>query len=663
MPSVASAFATGLTAAVFFTSCGWSLARLVIPGPLAFGVAPALGWAAFSVIGLPVFLHLPYTPFCTFAFVLVFLVASLALLRLPKLQPVGAATLPWWVVAAAGILALLPAIAIVPKYADGGILLGPQMYDHAKVAIIDQIMRQGMPPQNPFFGLAGTPSGLAYYYLWYFAAALAGSLLHVRGWTADIAMTWFTAFSSAVLMMALAVHITGRMRAIWLVAALCIPASIRPFLGLFTHNFGKHLIITDSDIGAWLNQASWVPQHLASGCCCVISAILIARIAVCGSWLAAILLSVTVAAGFESSTWVGGVTFAVAAVATAPLLMWQMTNQARGRFVIRLGLAVVLVGVIIVPFCLQQAADMAAKHVGVPIALRPYRALGSDFPASIRSVADFLVFWPLILPFNFPALLPVGAVGCAYALAQGENRRDPLTLTLVCFATACLAVTWLASSTIDNNDLGWRAVIPSLLILPPFAALAWSRWPASTAGIWVAAALVLGLAGVPQQVIALDQNIGGQRPADAAGFAQSVAMWKDVRRFAAPGDRVGNNPQLLARSTPWADNISWALLSNRPSCYSGWATAIAYAAVPRAELRQIDALFQRVFAGHAQAGDVENLAVRYGCQVIVITPADGAWLHDPFADAPEYRLVDSQTDGWKIYQRRLPPPMSLRKAG
>ena len=83
------------------------------------------------------------------------------------------------------------------------------MFDHAKAAIIDDIVRLGLPPGNPFFG-APEPR-LVYYYLWHFSAAIPAALWRTSGWEADIALTWFTAFASLCLMMGLAVSF-GRRR-------------------------------------------------------------------------------------------------------------------------------------------------------------------------------------------------------------------------------------------------------------------------------------------------------------------------------------------------------------------------------------------------------------------------------------------------------------------
>ena len=115
-------------------------------------------------------------------------------------------------------------------------------------------------------------------------------------------------------------------------------------------------------------------------------------------------------------------------------------------------------------------------------------------------------------------------------------------------------------------------------------------------------------------------------------FAQTPEMWAAVRRHAAPDERVANNPLFLQDLTPWPVNLSWALLSDRRSCFAGRELTLAYTALPRARREEIDAQFIRVFAGDASSQDVEELATRYDCRVVVVTAQDGAWRKDPFCD-------------------------------
>ncbi len=121
-----------------------------------------------------------------------------------------AIAVPCWAWLGALILALGPAAAILPKFADGAVILSGPIFDHAKVAMIDEMIRLGLPPGNPFFGEAGQPSRLVYYYLLHFSAAELALLLGISGWEADAALTWFSAFASLMLMIGLAIWISGR---------------------------------------------------------------------------------------------------------------------------------------------------------------------------------------------------------------------------------------------------------------------------------------------------------------------------------------------------------------------------------------------------------------------------------------------------------------------
>jgi hypothetical protein len=127
-------------------------------------------------------------------------------------------------------------------------------------------------------------------------------------------------------------------------------------------------------------------------------------------------------------------------------------------------------------------------------------------------------------------------------------------------------------------------------------------------------------------------------------------LWAAVRRHAAAGERVGNNPLYLEELTPWPVNISWALLADRRSCFAGREVVFVYTSLGPARTEEINAQFIRVFAGDGSPDDVRELATRYGCKVIVVTATDGAWASDPFAKSPHYRLAEEKADRWRIYR-------------
>jgi hypothetical protein len=273
-------------------------------------------------------------------------------------------------------------------------------------------------------------------------------------------------------------------------------------------------------------------------------------------------------------------------------------------------------------------------------------------------------YWLILLPIEFPAVYVTGAVSLWAYLRRGdphggsEDGKRQAAKIFALLAAASLVCAGLFASTIgNNNDLGWRAVLPGVIVLTVFAAVGLSRSIAVGARAAAAAAVLAWLLGLPEGVAFVRENAAGILEPDGKVFAQTPEMWAAVRRHAAPDERVANNPLFLQHLTPWPVNLSWALLSDRRSCFAGSELTLAYTALPRARREEIDAQFIRVFAGDASSRDIEELATRYDCRVVVVTAEDGAWSKDPFSTSPLYRLVEDDAR-WRIYRLAAVPEKS-----
>ena len=553
-------------------------------------------------------------------------------------------------VPAAILLALAPLIAIMPKQVPDGILLAPPLFDHAKIALVRAILRSGLPVPNPFIG-PGTPGHIAYYYLWHFSTAVLASALHLDAWAAEAAMTGFTAFASLLLVMAIAVSLGGRTISIAAIVLLALAGSLRPVLAtLISADAATKFIPRSADIGLWLNQAAWVPQHLASACCLIAAILVILKLAEKPGFATACVLGLLTAASFESSVWIGGFAFAAASVAVGCMLLLRNDHDRKIRFLLYAAVGAALAAALIAPFVLDELQAVHLRGGGAGVALHPYRVFGVLIPQPWRSIAALPAFWLVLLPFEMPALLISLAAAAPYFRTAGRSRESPRATALALVVLACLAVTWLCASTIDNNDLGWRAALPAILILMAASAVALQRlilhrrWPALAL---IAACIALAL---PDGARMLSGYFMGQRPGDPESLHESVAFWAAVAAHSAPSERIASNPLATADATPWPDNIAWSVLSDRSSCYAGWATVVAYGPLPRPELETTDALFTRVFAGKPQDGDIAALSQRYRCNVVAITDRDGAWAADPFGASTGYVLAD-RSPHWRIYRR------------
>jgi hypothetical protein len=646
-----------LAAVVVWTITGLALTRRLFPErPLALSAAPALGWAACNAAALPVFLLSGFTSATVAVFAAVAVTGSLASLWRGAVRPrvpLEDALVPAFAIIAAALLALAPAVAILPKAGEHGVLLASPIFDHSKIAVIDAMSRLGLPVINPFFGEVGQPAPFAYYYLWHFSAATIALLTGVSGWEADAALTWFTAFASLTLMMGLAVRLGGRPSAAFWVLPLAAAGSLRPVLESLLGSERLELLIRPgTGFAGWLFQATWSPQHLASASCLLLTVLLLERLAErAGVRIGAVLV---LAASFESSIWVGGFTTALAAPVAALVLLRQLEPGRRWRFMIATAACALLAVVLATPLLLDQLRFAALRGLGSPLELSPYPVLGTLFPEPMRRLLDLPAYWLVLLVVQFPAIYLAGTAMLAAFLVSPDPHpaRRRLPALLAALTATSLVVGWLLVSTVgDNNDLGWRAVLPGLMVLICLAAVGLSRWLARPAPFIAATALALTALGLPDSAGVVHGSVTGNRSAvSGEEFAGTPALWEAVRRHAGPTDRIANNPLFLRDMTPWPVNISWALLADRPSCYAGEELALAFTPLSPTRREAIERQFTRIFAGDASSADLDELTSRYDCRVAVVTAQDGAWDSDPFASHPRWKLAEMAAGRWRIYK-------------
>jgi len=267
---------------------------------------------------------------------------------------------------------------------------------------------------------------------------------------------------------------------------------------------------------------------------------------------------------------------------------------------------------------------------------------------------DPVAFWSVLLPIEMTAIYLPGLAAMRW-LSRGRAaapRRE--IASLAAMTLTALAIAGLLRSTLaDNNDLSWRAGLLAATGLIVFAAAGFATWIADRRWTIVALVAVAAALGLPEAARLSIGNLRGHAESDAPRFAAAPELWAAVRRHAGPAERIANNPQSLEHMTPWPVNIGWSLLANRRSCYATWELTQVYTSMPHEQLRAIDRRFIRVFGGDGTPADVAALANGYDCSVVVLTPEDGAWTHDPFRDSADYALVDEKPDAWRIYRRRI----------
>jgi len=665
MPTALNMVLCAVVAVVFWSVLGLAIARRLVSPSLAWSIAPALGWAVHSAATLPVMMAVGFGSATVMMVGALALTTSLvALIAGPHRDEVnsvgttsawpyvGAALVGATVVGAA-FLALTVATAALPKLGPEGIGFASPIFDHSKIAMIDEMVRSGVPPGNPFFGEIGAASRLTYYYLWHFGAAQLAVLTGASGWEADIALTWFTTFAAVVLMAGLANWFGQRASAAVWVLLLNLALSLRYLLSIFFDDDQIiNFIFPATGFGGWLFQAAWAPQHIAGASTLLLAIFFLTQLSngpVALRFSCVVLLA---AAGFESSAWLGGVVFPVAAAIVGAMLIAKLQSGQRMKFIMLCGAAAALAVILASPLIYDQFIATANRNGGAPIEWHPFEVLGVVFPFQLRRILDLPAYWLVLLPVEFPAVFVSGVVAAWMVLRSRDMAVDKqrAVVGLLLLALTSLCGSWLFQSTVgDNNDFGWRAVLPGAMVLTIFAAVGVSRWLAARATIAATAAIGLWLLGLPEGIAAIHGYATGRTDADGKVFADTPALWEAVRRHAGTSERIANNPAFLADVTPWPVNLSWALLANRRSCFAGRELTLAATSLPRGRREAISAQFIRIFAGDASPGDIQEMASRYDCRVVVVTAQDGAWRQDPFASSPFYQQVES-SQWWRIYR-------------
>ena len=308
-------------------------------------------------------------------------------------------------------------------------------------------------------------------------------------------------------------------------------------------------------------------------------------------------------------------------------------------------------------FIHDQLRAAIARADGTPIAIMPYYALGEEFPDSLHLILDFPAFWTVFLLTEFAAFYPIGFIFLMWFAKDRALPRDAAMMVLPLGLTAFISLgvgSILVSTAGGNNDLAWRGVLPAVFVLVAFTAAGFSRYLRTMRPLHAAAALLLVGFGVYNTARNLSINAKVSPQPSAKLFLDSVKLWGAVRSQTAADERVANNPLFLSDMTNWPVNISWALLANRRSCYASADLVGPFAPLTRQRREEVDAQFLRVFSGLAEGDDVQQLATRYNCDVIVLTPQDGAWTKDPFAASSYYRLTETKEEAWRIYRVQSP---------
>ncbi|MER9606394.1 hypothetical protein [Mesorhizobium sp. M0243] len=618
-------------------------------------VAPTIGLGIFGAAGASIFHLLPLTTINLLLLLFAFSAASLWLSRGavdPLFRSSVSPGFSW--LAVAFLVCLLPAFAIIPQHYGESAGVGSPIWDHAKIAIVNEIAQNGLPPNNPFYSEAGSENKLIYYYVWHFIAASTSVITGASGWEADIALTGVTALCSTFVVAWLTLARSRNAHAAWWVLPLLLASSLRPIVKFAS---GKWLDdwVTQEHLRTWFVEAAWAPQHLFSGTVTLLVILAFVRTIYCDTATTIafpMLTGFMLASAYGSSVWAGGFSLLFILPVLGALSILRVLRKKRLLEITIAMAATVAVTFLCAGVMVYEQSSLLQTRNAVDFWVFPV-FVGMDWFINIPS------FWVFLISLDFSVLYASFLIWCFKTFnleSDSSGYLDGMTVAIVLPPLVCAQS---LHSVLVYNDLGHHAVIPSVMLMTATSASLLSlnagktaligRLTKITAIILVAPSILAGA----QLVYAYTLQFRAQASETEEGkaFRASPEMWEAVRRVTPSNEAVANNPLDLASVTFIPGNISWAVLSRRRNCATELELLRAYAAQLTPErASDVFNFFKDVFEGNLTEERLKIMKEEYLCKTLVVTKRDGLWGNKVLDGNSIFRLVSEKKGKWRIYR-------------
>jgi hypothetical protein len=526
------------------------------------------------------------------------------------------------------------------------------VYDHSVRTAMTAAIARHVPPQNPFFANADAP--LRYHYLWLLFCSLPMKVIHVSArHVVEAGVVWggvgLICLIALGLKFLLGPQTFIERKALLAAALLCVTGlEILPALGIA---FVYRLWLSDIEwlnpvqITSWAGSVLWVPHNVAALIACVVGFLLLRfQMDTRRRWATApvIVAGMAFASAAGMSVYVT-FTFVIA------IGLWLLALTARKDWLeVSMFAAAGAFSLLWAFSFLSTLRGPATGGAFVEFALRPF-PLGIDLAQKagfhLRTPAAQFFANLLFLPINY--VLELGfflAIGILrlrqLALHRIETTANELaSWTLV--ASSFLIGTFLRSSTIGANDLGWRCFLPAQLILLLWAAEFLHHWwfpetagaPQFLSARWtrgvLAILLLLGVVGTAFQVFMLrmfpvlsDRGViagPGWMPEDRNFGKRAFALrsaYEALDRDLPPSAVFQNNPET-------ENYILHMLYSAHDAAASNGRCSTDFggdALVCDARLRRLNRIFNR-----SDPGEPDATCREYGIDAVLVEDSDGVW--------------------------------------
>jgi hypothetical protein len=663
---------------VWFGGPGFLLARTAGIAPVArILLAPLLGAAVFGTTTCLLFHFVKYNRLallCTFALCILVLFT----IKVPTAAREKSRT-AWLLLAMCFPIGAVASADVTPFVLEGGLYVGGAIHDHEKMAIVNGIAREGLPPVSPYYH-PGREAPLNYYFLWHFLASQLKVLGGFTGWEADAGLTWFTMSATAAGVVGLTLTLGGRALGAVFACAVLLSGGAKNGLVIVASRAPDHPVVRVIEPYITLRpglqtlavNAAWAPQHVFAAAQIVLALFLFTHMATTPSHrrTAALLLGAVGASVFGASLWLA-FAFSIALLLNAPVVGY-ITNRPNGFADTSGALREVAV------------AAVVAVILSAPIAYSELRgdrssANGDWFPIAfdvqplVRGAPwwfDAVGWWLLAVPGVYGVALVLG--GCGMVLYRGDDAGALFRTGAAVSAVTFLLVSQCLKSTVGANDLGWRAHLPAYLLFAVFSGVMTSmlvpesRGTPATVRLRTASRIALGAVALLGITLGLcagpfasvwNTYVAHRPPREDRAHSElrrnlleQQRAWDLVGGFTrSPRSVVQSNPEGYAEIVSWQMNLPYVLFADRKSAAASEHSVRVFSSQSDAKQRETTiAIVRAAFQGHPDPRLYVALRDLLGIEVLLVDRRDPLF-HTPHLDgSPAWRLAHAE-ETFRIY--------------
>ncbi|HLM79720.1 MAG TPA: hypothetical protein VK302_03715 [Terriglobales bacterium] len=520
----APGYAAGWTLDLFEFRQRRLILRLILAVPLTIAICPMLSYllARFLEPGLWVF------------YISVFVGCVLLLAREARRAKLSSISKCTWV--ALGLMAVweVAALGSTVDLQIGDKLYPPIVaYDHSVRAALTVAIARHVPPSNPFF--ANAAATLRYHYLWLLFCSLPMKVVHLSPrYVVYSGVVWCGLGLMCMIALGLKFFAGGQTgierKTLLGVGLLCVTGlDVLPnlYIAYLARFWLPDMEKWNEQIDSWVSSLLWVPHNVAALVACFVAFLLLRhQVDSHRQWATGPVIVAGMA--FASAA---GMSIYVTFTFIVAIALWLLALVARKdwlevtMFVSAGAVALLWSLSYLSSFLGPGSSGLRGPDSGgtfVEFALRPFplavplaRQIGINFQTQSALTVANAVFLPINYALELGFFLAVGILRL-WQLVRGKveaSANELAAWTLV--ATSFLIGTFLRSSTINTNDLGWRCFLPAQLILLFWGATIVHDWlfrgsivaPQAAPGRWVrgvlATLLILGMVSTAYQVFML----------------------------------------------------------------------------------------------------------------------------------------------------------------